>query len=151
MFSGRDKDWLGHAFSCRDIIFLCRDRVGNGGEALCRIELVMVERLYVVTELIYVWTECGQRERFGVETGNFMLQHSYPGWGDFMSRQSFSSKEKFCCNQRIYVTIELAMTETLYLARQALGAHNRDAHATKGLCRDRYFAIATYLYSDKNK
>ena len=23
-------------FFCHDIMFLCRDRVGNGGEALCR-------------------------------------------------------------------------------------------------------------------
>ena len=46
-------------------------------------ELAMVERLYVAIELFYVMTECGQRKRFGFATGNFMLQHSLPSWGDF--------------------------------------------------------------------
>ena len=39
---------------CRDRMFLCSDRVGNGGEALFR------------NKISYVVTECGQMERFCV-------------------------------------------------------------------------------------
>ena len=42
-------------------------------------ELVMVKRSYVATELFYFEIECGQRERFSVATGNFMLRHRVPG------------------------------------------------------------------------
>ena len=31
----RDRVWPGQEFSCHDIMFLCRDKVSNGGEALC--------------------------------------------------------------------------------------------------------------------
>ena len=48
-------------------------------------ELVMVERLYVGTYLFDVTTEAGQRERFGVAIGNFMLRHSWPSWEYFLS------------------------------------------------------------------
>ena len=46
---------------CCDIMFLCRDRVGKGGEALC------CDRIF------YVATRCDQMERFCVATKNFML------------------------------------------------------------------------------
>ena len=46
---------------CRDIMFLCRDKVGNGGEALCR------DRVF------YVATECGQMKRFCVATEQFYV------------------------------------------------------------------------------
>ena len=41
-------------------MFLCGDRVGNGGEALCH------------DKKFYVATECGQMERFCVAIGNIM-------------------------------------------------------------------------------
>ena len=31
-----DKVWQSEELSCCDKMFLCRDRVGNGGEILCR-------------------------------------------------------------------------------------------------------------------
>ena len=46
---------------CRDIMFLCRDRVGNGGEALCP------------DIIFYVTTECGQKKRFCVATEQFYV------------------------------------------------------------------------------
>ena len=44
---------------CRDRMFLCCDKVGNGGEALCR------------DIIFYVVTECGQMERFCVAIEQF--------------------------------------------------------------------------------
>ena len=41
-----------------------------------------------------------------------------------------SSRENFCRNRGLYVMIERAMTETLYPALQAFGAHDRDARIT---------------------
>ena len=43
-------------FLCHDIVLLCRDRVGNGGEALC------------CDKIFYVATKCAQMERFCVAT-----------------------------------------------------------------------------------
>ena len=47
-------------FYC-DKMFLCRNRVGNGGEALCR------DRIFCVA------TECGQMKRFCVATEKFYV------------------------------------------------------------------------------
>ena len=69
---------------CCDRMFLCRDRVGNGGEALCR------------DIIFYVMTEYGQMERFCVVTRNFLLRHSYPVLEDFLSRLSiFMSRQSW--------------------------------------------------------
>ena len=46
---------------CRDIKFLCRDKVCNGGEALC------------CDIIVHVTTECGQMERFCVEIEQFYV------------------------------------------------------------------------------
>ena len=42
---------------CRDRMFLCRNKVSNGEEALCR------ERIF------YVAIECGQMEKFVLRQG----------------------------------------------------------------------------------
>ena len=42
-------------------MFLCRDKVGNGGETLCR------------DIIFYVMIECGQMERFYVATKQFYV------------------------------------------------------------------------------
>ena len=47
--------------SCHDKIFLCRERVANGREALCR------------DITFYVATECGQMERFCVAIEQFYV------------------------------------------------------------------------------
>ena len=50
-------------------MFLCRDKVGNGGEALCR-------------DIIFcVAIECGQMERFCVVTEQFLCRDIY-SWPD---------------------------------------------------------------------
>ena len=54
----------GRMFLCHDIMFLCRDRVGNGGEALCH------------DKIFYVATELGKMDRFCVTTRNFMSRQS---------------------------------------------------------------------------
>ena len=61
--------------------FQVMTKFGQARHFLVTTELVMVERFYVATE-------CGQREKFGVATWNFMLRHSWLGWGDFLSRLS---------------------------------------------------------------
>ena len=45
----------------QDMMFLCRDRVDNGGEDLCR------DRIF------YVMTECGKMERFCVAIEQFYV------------------------------------------------------------------------------
>ena len=77
----------------------------------------MGERFYVSKELFYIATECDQKDRFGVATGNFMLQHSWPK-GEIWCRDSVSlSRENFCHDLGLYVMKERAMTETLCQAR----------------------------------
>ena len=55
------RSWPGQDFSVAKEYFLCRDRVSNGREALCR------------DKIGYVTTECGQMERFCVATEQFYV------------------------------------------------------------------------------
>ena len=48
-------------FFCRDRMFLCCNRVGNGGEVLCHYRI------------FYVVTECGEMKRFCVATEQFYV------------------------------------------------------------------------------
>ena len=59
---------------CHDRMFLCRDKVRNGEEALCH------------DIIFYVAIECAQMEKFCVATGNFMLGQSWPRQGEIMLR-----------------------------------------------------------------
>ena len=62
---GQDQECL-----CCDRVFLCRNKFWLGPVFPCHDRM---ERLYVATGLFDVETKCGQRERFGVATGNFIL------------------------------------------------------------------------------
>ena len=79
-------------------MFLCRDKVGNGGGALCH------------DIIFYVATECGKLERFCVATKNFMLRHSWLGWEEIMLRLSIFMPRQLAKARRNYVATEHFMS-----------------------------------------
>ena len=60
----RNKVWPSLELSCRDIMFLCHDRVGNGGEILCHDRI-----FYVAIEYFMSRQSVTKVERFCVATG----------------------------------------------------------------------------------
>ena len=110
-------------FFCREIIFLCRDRVSNGREALFH------DRIGCVT------TECGQMERFCVATELTKARRNY------VATEQFYVAIELTRVERIYITIEDFYVPTEVATTESSVAHDRagrvkaGAHDSVASCR----------------
>ena len=110
-------------------MFLCRDRVGNGKEVLCRDRVILFrDRVAKGRGLVL---------RQGILCCDIRFQAREIFYSDRVS----PSRKNFCRNRGLYVMIERATTKTLYPARQAFGAHDRDLRMTETCAQQWDFVV----------